>query len=123
LAVQQNRRCEALMAEPARTRPPAASAADRDALVATKLHAPRPHPRLRAPSRLLARLAAGMAGELTLVCAPAGFGKTSLLADWARRRPLPVAWLSLDPATTTRSGSGALSPPPSTAPRPASASG
>jgi hypothetical protein len=111
------------MAEPARTRLPAASVADRDALVATKLHAPRPQPDFVPRPRLLARLAAGMAGELTLVCAPAGFGKTSLLADWARRRPLPVPGCRWRPATTTRSGSGALSPPPSTAPRPASASG
>jgi LuxR family maltose regulon positive regulatory protein len=31
-----------------------------------------------------------------LVCTPAGFGKTTLLADWARRGRWPVAWLSLD---------------------------
>jgi LuxR family transcriptional regulator, maltose regulon positive regulatory protein len=30
------------------------------------------------------------------VCAPAGFGKTSVLAEWARCGPQPVAWLSLD---------------------------
>jgi ATP/maltotriose-dependent transcriptional regulator MalT len=30
------------------------------------------------------------------VCAPAGFGKTSLLADWTRRGGRPVAWLALD---------------------------
>jgi LuxR family transcriptional regulator, maltose regulon positive regulatory protein len=34
--------------------------------------------------------------ELTLVCAPAGFGKTALLGDWAYRGRRPVAWLSLD---------------------------
>jgi LuxR family transcriptional regulator, maltose regulon positive regulatory protein len=42
------------------------------------------------------RLDDGLAGELTLVCAPAGFGKTSLLADWSQRRAGPVGWLSLD---------------------------
>jgi len=36
--------CEALMAEPAPTSPPAAGVADRDALLATKLHVPRPIP-------------------------------------------------------------------------------
>jgi LuxR family maltose regulon positive regulatory protein len=32
-----------------------------------------------------------------MVCTPAGFGKTSLLADWAASTKWPVAWLSLDP--------------------------
>ena len=30
------------------------------------------------------------------MCTPAGFGKTTLLADWARGTPRPVAWVSLD---------------------------
>jgi len=42
------------------------------------------------------RLAEGTAHELVLVCTPAGFGKTTLLGDWARRSRWPVAWLSLD---------------------------
>ena len=44
----------------------------------------------------MARLDEGLARGLVLVCAPAGYGKTVLLADWARRGTHPVAWLSLD---------------------------
>ena len=86
------------MAEPARTSPPAAGVAERDALLATKLHIPRLRPGFLARPRLLEWLAEGTARELTLVCAPAGFGKTSALGDWARHSPDPVVWLSLDDA-------------------------
>src|SRR5215471_15489764 len=48
-------------------------------------------------SRVLARLAQGMERGLTVVCTPAGFGKTTLLGDWARRSRRQAAWLSLDP--------------------------
>jgi LuxR family maltose regulon positive regulatory protein len=68
-----------------------------DVLLATKLHVPRPRPGFVVRPRLLERLAGGMACELVLVCTPAGFGKTTLLGDWARRGQRPVAWLSLDP--------------------------
>jgi LuxR family maltose regulon positive regulatory protein len=66
--------------------------------LATKLHIPRPRPRpgLVPRPHLLEQLGKGTASALTLVCAPAGFGRTSLLAEWARGRPEPVAWLSLD---------------------------
>jgi LuxR family transcriptional regulator, maltose regulon positive regulatory protein len=76
--------------------PAEAAAAETDLLLATKLHLPRPRPGLLARARLLERLDRGMARELTLVCAPAGFGKTSLLGDWARHARRTVAWLSLD---------------------------
>jgi LuxR family maltose regulon positive regulatory protein len=84
------------MAEPASISPPAASVAEREALLATKLHVPRRRPGFLPRARLLERLAEGGACGLTLVCAPAGFGKSTLLADWARRSETPVAWLSLD---------------------------
>jgi LuxR family maltose regulon positive regulatory protein len=84
------------MAEPASTNPPTAPVAELDVLLATKLHLPRPRGGFLARQRLLDQLAQGAARELTLVCAPAGFGKTSLLGDWARRSEAPVAWLSLD---------------------------
>ena len=69
---------------------------ERDVLLATKLHMPRPRPDLVPRPRLAERLDEGLARGLMLVCAPAGYGKTVLLADWARRGPQPTAWLSLD---------------------------
>jgi LuxR family transcriptional regulator, maltose regulon positive regulatory protein len=83
------------MAEPSATTPVAVTP-ERDRLLATKLHVPRPRPGFLDRPRLTERLTEGTAGVLTLVCAPAGFGKTSLLGDWARRSRRPVAWLSLD---------------------------
>jgi LuxR family maltose regulon positive regulatory protein len=41
-------------------------------------------------------LGEALARGLVLVCAPAGFGKTALLADWAQAGGRPVAWLGLD---------------------------
>ena len=67
-----------------------------DVLLATKLHMPGPRPGMVPRSRLTARLEGGLARGLVLVCGPAGYGKTVLLADWARRGELPAAWLSLD---------------------------
>ena len=61
-----------------------------------KLRPPRPGADLVARPRLAARLDDGLLSPLTLVAAPAGFGKTTLLADWALRRQNPLAWLSLD---------------------------
>jgi LuxR family transcriptional regulator, maltose regulon positive regulatory protein len=84
------------MAEPPATTLAAAATAERDVLLATKLHIPRARPGFVVRPRLVDRLAQAHGGELTLVCAPAGFGKTALLADWARRDRRAVAWLSLD---------------------------
>ena len=67
-----------------------------DVLLATKLHVPRPQPGFVRRRRLLQALGEGLARGRVLVCAPAGFGKTALLADWARGGGRLVAWLSLD---------------------------
>ena len=67
-----------------------------DVLLATKLHVPSIRPGLVPRTRLVQALGAGLARGWVLVCAPAGFGKTMLLADWARGGGRPVAWLSLD---------------------------
>ncbi len=66
--------------------------------LATKILAPPTPSYLIIRRRLLDRLDRGAQGPLTLLCAPPGAGKTILLASWlqTRRRPGPVAWLSLD---------------------------
>lgn len=67
-------------------------------LLGTKLHVPRRRRGLVARPRLSERLGRGDEAALTLVSAPAGFGKTTLLTEWlAGTAPArPVAWLSLD---------------------------
>jgi len=67
-----------------------------DVLLATKLHVPGPRPGFAPRPRLVKALGEGLARGRVLVCAPAGFGKTALLADWARGSGRPVAWLGLD---------------------------
>jgi LuxR family maltose regulon positive regulatory protein len=70
------------------------------ALLTTKLRAPRVRPNLVARPRLRDVLAAGEGSALTLVSAPAGFGKTTLLGEWSSDHSeggeRSVAWLSLD---------------------------
>src|SRR5580658_7315258 len=80
------------MAEPPAAAPAGVAASEQDVLLATKLHVP--GPRLGFVAR--PRLARALGGGLVLVCAPAGFGKTALVADWLRSCGRPVSWLSLD---------------------------
>jgi LuxR family maltose regulon positive regulatory protein len=78
-----------------------------DGLLRTKLAPPRSRAGGVARPDLLARLDAGLARRMTLVSAPAGFGKTTLLAEWAASRApapgqpgllaAPAAWVTLDP--------------------------
>src|SRR5438045_2704121 len=65
---------------------------------ATKLRPPRPRRRLVQRARLTDRLAAdgGQEPRLVLVAAPAGFGKTTLLAQWLTSSRRRGAWLALD---------------------------
>ena len=84
------------MVEPPAAAPSGIAAWERDVLLTTKLHLPAVQPDLVPRLRLAERLDEGLARGLVLVCAPAGYGKTVLLADWARRSEHPVAWLSLD---------------------------
>jgi ATP/maltotriose-dependent transcriptional regulator MalT/DNA-binding SARP family transcriptional activator len=65
-------------------------------LLKTKLYIPTAPVSGVVRSALLARLTEAEHRTLTLLSAPAGFGKTTLLAQWVAQSPLPVAWLSLD---------------------------
>jgi LuxR family transcriptional regulator, maltose regulon positive regulatory protein len=67
-------------------------------VVATKLHAPLARPGLVTRDRLYATLTSGGPRRLTVVEAPPGSGKTTLVAQWqaSDRETRPFAWLSLD---------------------------
>ena len=66
-------------------------------LLATKLFVPRPRADLVPRPRLITQLNAGLAaGRCSLLSAPAGAGKTSLLAAWLAQLDRPAAWLTLD---------------------------
>jgi LuxR family maltose regulon positive regulatory protein len=67
-----------------------------DTLIRTKLHLPFTRPDLVSRPRLQARISEGLARPLTLIAAPAGFGKTTLVAASVAACGMPVAWLSLD---------------------------
>ena len=73
-----------------------AATSERDVLLATKLNVPGLRSDLVPRPRLAQRLDEGRGRGLVLACAPAGYGKTVLLAEWVRRVRHPVAWLSLD---------------------------
>ena len=62
----------------------------------TKLMPPRSHHSLIARDTLWARLDAGLNGKLTLISAPAGSGKTTLVSQWLATRRETTAWLSLE---------------------------
>jgi LuxR family maltose regulon positive regulatory protein len=61
-----------------------------------KLYGPRNRKDLILRERLLERLNSGLSCRMTLVSAPAGFGKTTLISQWAQSINLPTVWLSLD---------------------------
>ena len=84
------------MTEPSAAAASWAAASGPDVLLATKLHVPGFGPGLVPRPRLTERLDEALGRGLVLVCAPAGYGKTVLLAGWAQRARPAAAWLSLD---------------------------
>jgi LuxR family transcriptional regulator, maltose regulon positive regulatory protein len=77
-------------------------------ILATKLYIPPPSPNVVLRARLIERLNKGLNRKLTIISAPAGFGKTTLISEWANccghnepaltEPPARTAWLSLDEA-------------------------
>jgi LuxR family maltose regulon positive regulatory protein len=67
-------------------------------LLATKLYIPPVRPEFLPRPRLIQRLNAGIhsSRKLTLLSAPAGFGKTTLLSEWVNQCQAPVGWVSLE---------------------------
>src|SRR5437763_15390861 len=65
-------------------------------ILATKLYIPPPPPKVVLRPRLIERLNEGLHRKLTLISAPAGFGKTTLVSEWVASSERPTAWLSLD---------------------------
>src|SRR6266699_2424416 len=65
-------------------------------ILATKLYIPRLRPNVVSRPRLLERLNEGLYRKLSLIAAPAGFGKTTLVSEWVEGIERPIAWLSLD---------------------------
>jgi LuxR family maltose regulon positive regulatory protein len=69
-----------------------------DPLLRTKIHLPSTRLHLVPRTRLREKILQGLRGPLTLIIAPAGFGKTTLVAACIVGCGMPVAWLSLDTA-------------------------
>ena len=67
-------------------------------VLVTKLYIPPPRDSVITRPRLIERLNEGLHRKLTLISAPAGFGKTTLVSDWLSGGGYPTAWLSLDDA-------------------------
>ena len=73
-------------------------------LLATKLNTPKKRPSLIPRPKLIAKLNSGLSGRLTLISAPAGFGKTTLVTDWINQlstsphtwKTEHCTWISLD---------------------------
>jgi LuxR family maltose regulon positive regulatory protein len=70
-------------------------------ILATKLYIPPPRPKVVSRPRLVERLNEGLHRKLTLISAPAGFGKTTLVSDWVASLERPAAWLSWTKRKTT----------------------
>ena len=78
--------------------PAAATTSPQTDILATKLYFPKLRPQFVHRNRLTEFITQGLNGKLTLIAAPAGFGKTTLVTEWISQNTYPVTWLSLDDA-------------------------
>jgi LuxR family transcriptional regulator, maltose regulon positive regulatory protein len=62
----------------------------------SRIHIPEPRPGTVSRTALVNRLRAAGAAPILTISAPAGYGKTTVLAQWAARDPRPFAWVSVD---------------------------
>lgn len=65
-------------------------------ILTTKLFTPTPRPEIIRRENLIQKLDSGREKKLILISAPAGYGKTTLLAEWINRQIDPVGWVTLD---------------------------
>ena len=72
-------------------------------LIQTKLLVPPLRPGWVKRPHLVAQMNSGLERKLILVSAPAGYGKSTLLAEWVHQAPMPVAWLTLENGDNTSS--------------------
>lgn len=71
-------------------------------ILRTKITIPPVSPRQIQRARLLRQVSQGAQRALTLILAPAGYGKTTLAAAWAQTGEMPAAWLTLQPGDRPR---------------------
>ena len=65
-------------------------------ILATKLHIPHRRAQIVERPQLMSRLESSVSGKVSLISAPAGFGKSTLISEWVTASNRPTAWLSLD---------------------------
>ena len=81
-------------------------------VLTTKFYVPPFRLEMVSRPHLVEQLNAGLHRKLTLISAPAGFRKTTLLSEWSSHCERPVYWLSLDAADNDLAGFLSFSPSP-----------